>query len=251
MTMKKHFTPFLLLILLVLGCDSVATVESTKVSPAEIAQNYSIHGDKNSTHVNATFRATSSGATIDLDAPTHVEHNGTPMNESGPGFMKGTDYNASANEFVPVHKFTFTDANGKVWKNEISMEPIEFTVSNISISRATGGTFTISRPIRNGETAEIQLISEKSPPPIDNNSNSNTAPKNKSPEPVYSNALRVNFDESGTTGKIDSGSLKNFVIGKANLSLSLRKSQDLQQSAKGGSMLFFYDSQKISANVGN
>ena len=247
--MKKHFAPFLLLILLVLACDPTTTIESTKVSPTEIIQNYSITGSANNTSVKATFRVASTGATIDLDAPSHVEHNAAPMNESGPGFMKGTDYNASASEFVSQHKFTFTDASGKVWKNEINLEAMEITSKDLTISKANGGMITISRPLGKDENVEFQLVSEKNPPPDQGNSNSNV--KRKSPEPVYSTALRVDFDDNGTTGKIDSGSLKNFVDGKANVSVNVRKNKDIQQSAKGGSLVFFYNSQKVSATVIN
>ncbi|MBX7173652.1 MAG: hypothetical protein K1X72_21970 [Pyrinomonadaceae bacterium] len=245
--LKKYLPVFIVFLFGVLGCASTDTVESTKVSPGEIYQSYIINGTKNSTSVNATFRVGgSTGSTVDLDAPAKVEHNGKEMNESKPGFFKGTDYNDSANQFVPNHKFRFTDAAGKVWENEISVEGLEITSQNLSVSKTNGATITLSRAIGKDENVEFNLTSDKTPP-ASSNSNSNA----KTPEKNYSTSLKVDFDESRTVAKIEPSSLKNFVDGTAKIYLTLRKNKSTQQAAKGGSMDFNYESQKIAVNVLN
>lgn len=245
--LKKYLPVFIIFLFGVLGCASTETIESTKVSPTEIYQSYIINGSKNSTNVNVTFRVSGpTGSTVDLDAPAKVEHNGKEMTESKPGFMKGTDYNDSANQFIPSHKFKFTDAGGKVWENEIGLEALEITSQNLSFTKSNGGTITLSRPVGKDENVEFSLVSEKTPPA---STNSNSA--NKKPELDYSTNLQVSFDQAGTTAKIESASLKNFVDGKATLMVTVRKNKAAQQSAKGGSLDFNYESQKIAVNVGN
>lgn len=245
--LQKYLPVFFVFLFGVLGCASTETIESTKVSATEIYQSYVIQGNKHSTSVNATFRVGgATGSTVDLDAPAKIEHNGKEMTESSPSFLKGTDYNDSSNQFVSNHKFKFTDASGKVWENEISFDILEITSQNLSFSKANGGTFTLSRPLGKDETIEISLTSEKNPPPS-SNSNSN----NKKPELDYSTTLQPTFDQSGTTAKIESSALKNFVDGKANLQVTIRKNKAVQQSAKSGSLDFTYEAQKVSVNVVN
>lgn len=243
----KILPVFLFFLLVVLGCASTETIESTKVASTEIYQSYIIQGNKNSTNVNATFRVGgSTGSTVDLDAPSKIEHNEKEMEESKPGFMKGTDYHDSASQFVANHKFSYTDSSGKLWENEINMEALEITAKDLNISRAAGSAIIFSRPIGKDENVEISLESEKTPPP---SSNSNAS--NKAPEKVYSTRLQVSFDDTQMSAKIEPFSLKDFVDGKANISVTVRKNKTVQQSAKGGSFDFTYESQKVAVNVIN
>ena len=246
--LQKYLPVFIIFLFGVLGCASTETIESTKVSPTEIYQSYAIQGTKNSTNVTATFRVGGpTGSTVDLDAPGKVDHNGKEMSESKPGFMKGTDYHDSANEFVANHKFSYTDSSGKVWENEISLEALEISSNNLTISRASGSAIMFSRPIGKDENVEISLESEKTPPQSANNSNANS----KTSEKIYSTRLQVSFDESQMTAKIEPFSLKNFVDGKANLSVTVRKNKATQQSAKGGALDFIYESQRVAVIVVN
>ena len=248
--MTKHLPVFLIFIFTILGCASTETVESTKVAPNEIYQDYSIQSSKNSTRITATFRVGGSrGSTIDLDAPSKIDYNGVPMTESSAGFLKGTTYNSNLKEFLSQHKFSFTDATGKVWQNDINLDALEINSKDVAISIANGGTITLSRPVGKDEEIEFLLVSEKTPPPSQGNSNAND--KNRSVEPVYSNTLKVDLDGNRTTAKIEPSSLKYFVDGKANLSVTVKKTKQTQQSAKGGQMDFSYESQKVSANVAN
>lgn len=248
--LQKHLPIFLVFFFAVLGCASTETIESTKVAPTEIYQDYTIHGSKTGTNTTVTFRVGgSTGSTVDLDAPSKINHNGKEMNESKPNFLKGTDYNDSANEFISEHKFAFTDASGKVWQNEISLQALEITSQNLVISKASGAAITLSRPVGKDENVEFSLVSEKNPPPSQDNSNSNV--KTKASEPDYSTNLQIKFDEARSTATIEPFSLKKFVDGKANLKVTVRKNKAAQQSAKGGSLDFTYESNKISVNVGN
>ena len=104
-----------------------------------------------------------------------------------------------------------------------------------------------SRPIGKDENVEISLESEKTPPQSANNSNANS----KTSEKIYSTRLQVSFDESQMTAKIEPFSLKNFVDGKANLSVTVRKNKATQQSAKGGALDFIYESQRVAVIVVN
>lgn len=245
--LQKYLPVFLVFLFGVLGCASTDTVESTKVSPSEIYQSYMIRGSKTGTTVNATFRVGgATGSTVDLDAPSKIEHNGKEMNESKPGILKGTDYNDPANQFVSQHKFKFTDASGKAWENEISLEALELTNQNLTISKASGGTITLSRPVGKDENVEFLLVSEKTPP---STGNSNSA--NKKPELSYSTSVQVKFDDARSTATIEPFSLKNFVDGKAYLTVTVRRNKSTQQAAKGGSMDFTYEAQKVAVNVGN
>lgn len=246
--LQKYLPVFLVFLFGVLGCRSTETIESTKVSATEIYQSYLIQGNKNSTSVNVTFRVGGpTGSTVDLDAPAKIEHNGKEMTESSPGFLKGTDYNDSSSQFVANHKFKFTDASGKVWENEISLEALEITSQNLSFSKSSGATFMLSRPLGKEETVEISLTSEKNPPPPSNNGNSS----NKTSDLNYGISLHPTFDQTGTTAKIESSELKNFVDGKANLQMTVRKNKSASQSAKGGSLEFSYEAQKVSLIVVN
>ena len=246
--LQKYLPVFLVFLFGVLGCASTETIESTKVSATEIYQSYVIQGNKNSTSVNATFRVGgATGSTVDLDAPARIEHNGKEMTESSPGFLKGTAYNDSSSQFIANHKFKFIDASGKVWENEISFDVLEITSQNLSFSKANGGTFTLSRPLGKDETVEVSLTSEKNPPPPSNNGNSG----NKTSELNYGISLHPTFDQAGTTAKIEASALKNFVDGKAYLQVTVRKSKATSQSAKGGSLDFTYEVQKVSVNVIN
>lgn len=250
--LQKHLLIFLVFLFMVLGCASTETIESTKVAPTEIYQDYIIRGSKNSTNVTATFRVGGpTGSTVDLDAPGKVTHNGKEMNESKPGFLKGTDYGFAANEFISEHKFVYTDAAGKTWENEINLPALEINVQNLTFSKANGGTITLSRPVDKDENVEFSLVSEKTPPSSSGNSNSNTNVKNKLPEQEYSTKLQIKFDDSRSSIKIEPFSLKNFVEGKATVWLTVRKNKTVQNSAKGGALDFSYESQKIAVNLVN
>jgi hypothetical protein len=246
----KILPVFLIFWFMVLGCRSTETVESTKVASTEIYQSYSINGSKNSTSVNVTFRVGgSTGSTVDLDAPSSVSHNGKELTESAPGFLKGTDYRDAANQFVPNHKFLYKDASGKVWENEITMDALEVISENLTISKMSGGTIMLSRPVSKDEEVEFSLVSEKNPPAT-NKANGNTNTNSNNYE-SYSNNLQVSYDESRSVAKINPSSTRKFVDGKAKLTIAVRKNKTVQQSAKGGSIDFSYESQTVAVMVIN
>ncbi|MBX7173654.1 MAG: hypothetical protein K1X72_21980 [Pyrinomonadaceae bacterium] len=245
--MKNLYLLFILASLLIFsGCDSTATVESNKVSSSEIYQNYSITARKNQTNISATFRVGgASGTTVDLDSPAKIIHNGNEMNESKPGFLKGTNYQDSVNEFVPTHKFVYTDAKGKTWQNEITMQGLEIASNEISFSKAKGGKIILSRPVGKDEIVEFTIISDQTAPEVSKNKS-----KKRLPEKVYSTRLQVKFDTAHSSVIIAPNSLRNFADGTAQLHLNLRKSKNLQQSAKGGIIDFTYEAEQVAVNIG-
>lgn len=247
--LQKYLPVFLIFLFAILGCRSTETIESTKVSASEIYQDYSIRANKNETIITATFRVSGpTGSTVDLDTPAKIEHNGEEMSERSPGFMKGTDYQHTlANEFAALHKFKFTDADGKIWENEINLEALEITAKDISISKANGGIITLSRLVGKDENVQFAITSEKTPPASANNTNANEG----SPVLSYSANLQFSFDEKRTSIKVEPFSLKNFVDGTANIVMTVRKNKTAQQSAKGGSLDFIYEAQKVIVNVAN
>lgn len=232
-------------VLVFTGCPSTETIESRKVASTEIYQYYSISASKNRTNVSATFRVGgATGTTVDLDAPAKILHNGKPMNERKPDFMKGTDYGDSAEEFVPTHKFAYTDAKGKTWQNDIAVQALEINSTEIIISKRKGGKITFSRPVGKDETVEISINSDQNPP-----DESKTKSRKKVPQKVYSTQLQVAFNPARSIAAISPISLKNFAEGTASISLTVKKSKQISQSAKGGQIDFTYNADSISANV--
>jgi hypothetical protein len=240
--LQKYLPVFVVFLFVILGCASTETIESTKVSASEIYQSYVIESNKNKTNVTATFRIGGhTGTTIDLDAPAKVEHNGKPLNESGEGFFKGTDYQFSG-AFTENHRFAYTDSNGKVWQNEISLSPLEMTSKDIIISKSGSGVINLSRPVGEDESVDFSIYSEK-------HSMSNSNSGNNVSEFDYQSSLRVDLDPSRTMAKVRNLSLQKFVIGKARISLIVRKNKGVQHSAKSGAMDITYQSQDAAANV--
>ena len=94
----------LLLLLALSACVSTETIESTNVAATEIYQDYDIRVNKENSTAMATFRVSGkTGTTVDLDAPAKVELNRKLMDESKPGFLKGTTYQFSATDMVPQY----------------------------------------------------------------------------------------------------------------------------------------------------
>lgn len=245
--MKKYFPVFLIFIFLILGCTSFETVESAKVLPSEISQNYKIAAAKDHTNVTAIFYA-ASGATVDLDAPSWVELNGSEMSESKPFFMKGTDYHYNSDKFEPTFQFAFHATDGKIYCNEISVTPLEIAAENLSLNRAQKPPIQLSRAVAKDESVTYSLRSADAQVVDSNSVNANS---NVSSE-IYSADGRAELDSSRTFFTIDSAQMKKFAIGKAYLTLEVSKSSDLQQTtAKGGSIISAYEAQTIPVNIVN
>jgi hypothetical protein len=248
--MKKHFSVFLVFISFILGCASTGTVESTKIAPSEIYQEYSISARRNQTNVSAIFREDGAlGTTVDLDAPSKIEHNGKEMRENPPSFLKGTTYYDEVSRFEPAHKFVYTDSAGKIYQNEIRLEPLEISGDSFNLSGAGTNRIPVSRPVGASETIIVSLTSETAPPPKETNTNANTNPDDA---PTYSFTVPANLDETRAAFIIEPSLLKKFAPGKAHLSFEVRKEVTAtQMTNKGGKMTFSYESASVAVNVLN
>lgn len=237
--MKVFLSILLFLTIVSSGCYSIETVESTNISSADVYQSYYIRADKDRTSVTATFRVGSkSGATIDLDAPSKVEDNGKQIPEIAPSGWKGTTYEESANKFVGQHQFTYTDGNGKVFLNEISFLPIEFSAKSIDkISRSAQTLIPLSRSVSKDEDVSASVSGKVK------------SAKDK-PNEVATDSVNIKLDPSRSALVIEPNDLKNFIGGKVDVSLTLEKNESLKQAgAKGGDVQIIYETQGISLPI--
>lgn len=235
--MKKHFPVFAIFILFVWGCASTETIESTKVAPTEIYQDYSIEASRSQTNVTATFRVGGGrGTTVDLNAPSRIEHNGTTMSEKPSSFLKGTTYYSSSSRFEPAHLFVFTDANGKTYRNEIRLELLDVVGNNFNLSPSETSRIPLSRSVRNDENISVSLDSEAKPSAAITNANVDSENV-----PSYSLSYVATLDEIGSTLIIDRHQLRKFIPGKARLNIEVRKAESVKDATdKGGSISFVY-----------
>ena len=220
------------------GCYSIETVESTKISSADVYQSYDIRANKDRTSVSATFRVGSkSGATIDLDAPSKIEYSGKPMTEIAPSGWKGTTYEESIKKFVGQHQFIYTDGAGKTFRNDVSFAPLEFSEKPVQVSRSAKTLIQLSRAVGKDETISAYISGKTKPA------------KNKANE-SSSDSVTINLDPSRSALVVEPNNLKSFIGGRIDLNLTVEKNESLKQaSAKGGDVQISYESQGISLAV--
>ena len=156
--MLKSFLVFTLLAAFLSACPSTETIESTRVAASDVYQSYSISASRRQTSVHAVFRLNNeTGKTIDLDAPAKIELNGNLMTELAPGYLSGTNYEARTGDFVPRQQFAFTDAKGKVYRNEIVLQALEIAAPKIVLSRARDSVFKLSRAVAPDERISVSV----------------------------------------------------------------------------------------------
>lgn len=239
--MKKLLFCLAIFTFLFSGCAPVETVESAKVSPSEIRQDYTISTNRSRTEVTATFYA--NRASVDLDDPSRIELNGQEMNESKPFLMKGTDYHYSSDKFESRFQFALHTADGKIYRNEIIVQPLEIASQKLNLSRTSEVTIRLSRAVEPNETITFSLWSKR----VQKSSkNKNFDSENE----TFSTSGDVVLDDSRTSFVIDSNRLENFPLGKATLKLKVSKNADVRQSTGGGGRLSaIYDSQNVTVTV--
>ena len=246
--MKKLLPVFIIFIFLVLGCTSFETVESAKVAPSEIVQNYRISSAQNRTSVTAIFYA--GGATVDLDAPTRIELNGKEMSESKPFFMKGTDYHYNSGSFEPTFQFAFYTADGKIFRNEISLAPIEIAGRDLSLSRSREIRIQLSRAVAPNESVSFSLRSQTIEVVSNETGANNFNADSQTTKERYSADGGAHLDAARASFAIEPSQLEKFALGKAILRIEVSKDADLQESTgKGGRMYSSYESQDVEVNI--
>ena len=250
--LKKHFYLFALLLLLTFGCRSCDTVESTKIAQSEIYQDYSITASNSSTSVTATFRVGgSTGTTVDLDAPSKVEYNGQELTENLRSMLSGTNYTTESKGFQGRHQFTYTNGNRRVFQNSINFDPVEPVFGARELRSGEKTTILLSRPLMEDESIDTTLSSlEPTPTPAPQNGNTERRGNVSIDTPQYSQSLGNNLNGKRNAIEINPGHLKNFVPGKAVLTITVRGNSDLQQKTeKGGRIDYTYVSQGLSVTV--
>jgi hypothetical protein len=247
--MLKNKTSFLaaaILILTALGCRSCETIDSSKLDPSEIYQEYSISAAAKTT-VKAEFRVSgATGTTVALVAPAKIEHNGKPMDENLRTVLSGTFYSGETDGFAGSHTFVFTDSSGKQFKNSITFDPINIVAESIEINKVTRTiVIPLSRGLVTGESANLQIASEVDPPKTPANSNSNSAAG-----PIYLADISGTVDNDAKTLTVDTESLKNFAVGKAAMRVNVNASRQPEEiGIRGGAISYRIQSPPVSARV--
>ncbi len=249
--MKRVF-PLLLLLAAALGCVWTETIESTQIPQSEIAQIYRVSADRNETRIAAVFNHGGWGRTVDLDAPSRIEHNGREMPQISPNFFKGTTYEIAADRFDGRHEFVYTNGEGEVYRNRMSFEAIEIVADGeIRLSRTQSTVVRLSRPVAAEERMQITLGSLEPRPQAtpDGETAGNSRPADFAQKHVYDLSLTDELSPDRTSISLKPKDLKKFARGKAVLKIEVGRELPLQQSnAAGGSMNWSYVS-SVGATV--
>ena len=235
----KHLPVFFILLLIVVGCSSVETIESTRVSPANIYAIYTVRANRTETVAVAVFREKNSwGATISLNEPNKIEYNGTEMPKKSASFLKGTNYVYSSGTFPTANEFVYTDADANVYRNSISFQPIEIETPTFDLPRSQPSVVRLSRPVRASEKISINLNSSEE---------NSAAAANKPSTAIFSSVLPVNLNEERTALIINPADLRKFARGNAVLKITVKgKGTMAEATAAGGEIGYVYESE---ANV--
>lgn len=232
--MLKSFLVFTFIAAFLSACPSTETVESTRVAAAGIYQSYSISASQRQTSVHAVFRLNNeTGKTVDLDAPAKIDLNGKPMTEIAPTFMSGTNYEAKMSGFVPKQQFAFTDAKGKIYRNEIALQALEISAPKIVLSRARGAIFKLSRVVAPDEQISVSVTG-----------------KAVADKESLNKTVEAKLDESRANVSIPPESLNEFMIGAATVEVMVEKKESLKQTTpSGGAVRFIYQSAEVGAKI--
>lgn len=164
MNLKLIFI-FSILSLSLIGCGSTEIVTSDKISADVIHQSYTVtyNPTNDQTLVRAQFRVGgSTGTTIELVSPSQIEHSSLDLEGKNlVGF--GQVYQNSTDGFVPSHTFQFTDPDGTLFENSLSLKTIDFPdgFENSVISRDEDLVLTWDGDaISENERVRVILVSE-------------------------------------------------------------------------------------------
>lgn len=156
-SMKNTLLLFLPPVLLA-GCASNDTAESSAVKQNEIHQAYFVNwdGDLQRYSASATYRfGGASGTTLHLTAPSEVRFNGEKMNEEKMLFG-GATYGFESKNYKENSVFEFTDTDRKKYVNSFTFAPLEFRDNPKLVSPNANLEVALNRDILAGE--EIQLL---------------------------------------------------------------------------------------------
>lgn len=240
--------PLLILIFVGLGCEFMETIESGKVRQSQIEQTYDVSASRENTLVTAHFYDKSSGKSVDLDAPSKIEHNGAELPQIGFDFPFGVRYTKNLSGLETRHSFVYTNNDGQVFRNELNFEPVDLQFGEIVVSRSQEVKIWLSRRLEKDETLSISLRSRAAPPDAGKSNAEPPSDKTANRED-YEISLSDELDQSRAAIILKPKNLKKFARGKAVLKLTATRTLSLQQGSEaGGTMRWSYDSTR-EANV--
>lgn len=236
--MKKIFFLYFLWLIGLSGCVSTETVVSNHVDPADVYQSYSVFGNREKTNLNAFFRVGGSGGTtVELIEPSKVKYNGSPLSKIPPNFLKGTSYAASEDGYRPAHEIFFTDTDGKDYRFNLTLEPIEFQPkAPVVLSRSQTNLIPLNRiPDDSGEKFELILTNEEFQK-LEKNQITVDLPKT--------------FDKVKNALVIPPDVLKKFPVSAATIDMTTSKSLSLAQFSKaGGNFTVNYEAAHLKIQI--
>ncbi len=244
----KHLPAFLILIFVGLGCESVESVESNKIPQAQIKQFYKVSSSKNGTEVSVVFNYENIRTTVELNAPSKITHNEKEMTKITANEFAGTTYELFFNDRQTNHEFVYTNDDGNVFRNSVSVEPLEIAASEIEVSRSMNTIIPLSRIVGKDENISVDLTSDTAQQPI---GTANANLNDKENEPKYNFRIDGEFNSDRTAIVLKPKDLKNFVGGKALLQIEIGRESALQQATATGSAISWRYTARIETKVVN
>jgi hypothetical protein len=241
MIKPKILLLFVFTLIFCAACASTATVESTLVNPAQIYQYYEIDASRNETNLRVYFRVKDlNGATIDLDAPARIEVDNQALKENVNTAFNGTIYTLTEKSYHSAREFVFTGADGKIYRNRIVFEPIEFAAGGKEIVLRRGETnyIPLSRISNDSKDFfQIYLSNSESNPPEDKGFNESVEPK---------------FDTARNALIIQKDVLQRAKTNDAWLEMRVQHSVPLaEKTAAGGDCRVYYQAEKVRVRIIN
>ena len=139
------------------GCPPPPPIEAAQdVNQDRIYQEYAAFydGETDRTSAEAQFWFGVGGTTLTLAPPSTVVHNVVPM---GLDTSFGAKYVGGTTGFFDFHEWMWTDADGFVYVNNLTMNPVSFVDPPQRVSLA-GGVLLFEPPLEDGEGVVLWRI---------------------------------------------------------------------------------------------
>ena len=228
---------------LALRCASGNKLESGNVNQQEIYQAYSIKRSQESLEIKAMFRLKDSyGDTLALTSPSRVTYNDKVMIRRD-YFMNGANYVVDEKTFSTTNRFSFTDTQGKIYTNSISLEHLEFaTTSSVLFGKTAQVVLPVTR-INKEEDVKVTLL-------IKDSKNTDFNSEVRGGRGVVGFRNSVYFDETKKAIIIEPDFLKDVAEGAATVSLVTRKEKAAEQATgRGGELSIEYTANPVNVKV--
>ena len=138
----------------VMGC-APGTEPACDVTPDSVFTAYTVSYDATSNTSTASATFTFGMENLTLDSPASITENNVSLTKNT-DIIGNVSYIGSVSGSFNTHTFTFTDCNGKVHSNSVTMNPISFT-SPGTISKAAGTSVSFNGPIGANESVLLSF----------------------------------------------------------------------------------------------